>query len=202
MMYFSSLKRLYVVILMKAIKRLAFFGHRYWHFYTKIVFLTDLLLEIKKGRKNFSAQANREDTLVSITIKVIDTRVSLDSRTANRISQEAWPRWWNGKQKKIKVLDWTDFFVKKSMCALFLKLERPMAYSKASNFSNPKSAVCIPAYMTKNHALFQHEVITLEWGNYLLILKRRLSPYALKREVFSIQTCFGKSNVSTLYAYG
>ena len=183
-MYFSSLKRLYVVILMKAIKRLAFFGHRYWHFYTKIVFLTDLLLEIKKGRKNFSAQANQ------------------DSRTANRISQEAWPRWWNGKQKKIKALDWTDFLIKKSMCALFLKLERPMAYSKASNFSNPKSAVCIPAYMTKNHALFQHEVITLEWGNYLLILKRRLSPYALKREVFSIQTCFGKSDVSTLYAYG
>ena len=195
MMYFSSLKRLYVVILMKAIKRLAFFGHRYWHFYTKIVFLTDLLLEIKKGRKNFSAQANQ------------------DSRTANRISQEAWPRWWNGKQKKIKVLDWTDFFVKKSMCALFLKLERPMAYSKASKIifrvepfllqgHNPKSPVCIPAYMTKNHALFQHEVITLEWGNYLPILKRRLSPYALKREVFSIQTCFGKSDVSTLYAYG
>ena len=194
-MYFSSLKRLYVVILMKAIKRLAFFGHRYWHFYTKIVFLTDLLLEIKKGRKNFSAQANQ------------------DSHTANRISQEAWPRWWNGKQKKIKVLDWTDFFIRKSMCALFLKLERPMAHSKASKIifrvepfllqgHNPKSPVCIPAYMTKNHALFQHEVITLEWGNYLLILKRRLSPYALKREVFSIQTCFGKSDVSTLYAYG
>ena len=201
---------------MKAIKRLAFFGHRYWHFYTKIVLLTDLLLEIKKGRKNFSAQANqdiREDTLVSITIKVIDTWVSLDSRTANRISQEAWPRWWNGKQKKIKVLDWTDFFIRKSMCALFLKLERPMAHSKASKIifrvepfllqgHNPKSPVCIPAYMTKNHALFQHQVITLEWGNYLPILKRRLSPFALKREVFSIQTCFGKSDVSTLYAYG